>query len=189
MSILWYNRSVEIFIVKGVINADILCERNLRRRIIELSLSQYGKGYVHGRNGPDSFDCAGFAWFIYNEIFNINLYSGGIGKSTTTKIMTSSYGSLRLFNEESLNKELSLIKCGDILFFHRQSLNESLPKDTNRYPGHCGIYLGGNFFIQSSSVKRKVIISSFDNNSYWKKVLVGSKDILDDSKVLRRFMK
>lgn len=171
-----------------MINADIICEKNLRERIIELSLLQYGKEYVHGRNGPDSFDCAGLAWFIYNQLLNINLYENGFGKSTTTKIMTSSYGSLRLFNEDSLNKDLNLIKSGDILFFHRQSLSNSMPKKDNKYPGHCGIYLGNNYFIQSSSVKREVIISNFDQNDYWKRVLVGSKNILDDSKV-RRFMK
>ncbi len=169
-----------------MIKADTNYESNLRKKTIELALLQYGKKYKHGKNGPDSFDCAGLPWFIYNELYNINIYEGGIGLSTTTKIMTSSYGILRLFNEKELNKDLSLIKTGDILFFHRQSLNDNKPSNNNRYPGHCGIYLSDNYFIQSSSVKGKVIISSFIKNEYWKNVLVGSKDILSDDKILEK---
>ena len=89
---------------------------------------------------------------------------------------------VQIFNEDCLDKDLNLLKNGEILFFHRQSLLDSLPKEDNKYPGHCGIYLGCNFFIQASNVKKKVIISSFDQNDYWKKVLVGSKDVLSDSK-------
>lgn len=61
-----------------------------------------------------------------------------------------------------------------------------MPKEDNRYPGHCGIYLSDNYFIQSSSVIGKVIISNFELNDYWKKVLVGSKDILSDDNVLKK---
>lgn len=169
-----------------MIKADTNYELNLRKKIIELAISQYGKKYKHGKNAPDSFDCAGLPWFIYNEILNINIYEEGIGLSTTTKIMTSSYGTLRLFNEKEFNKDLSLIKSGDILFFHRQSFDDNIPNDNNRYPGHCGIYLSDNYFIQSSSVKKKVIISNFEKNEYWKSVLVGSKDILSDDEILER---
>lgn len=82
------------------------------------------------------------------------------------------------------NKDLSLIRSGDIVFFHRQSYDDNNPKENKKYPGHCGIYLSDNLFIHSSSVKGKVVISSFLKNDYWKKVLVGSKDIISDDKVL-----
>ena len=132
--------------------------------------------------GPDTFDCAGFAWFLYNEVFSINIFEEGIGLSTTTKIMTSKYGKLTLFNENDFNKDLSLVKLGDILFFHRQSLTDTIPTETNKYPGHCGIYLGERTFIHASRPKKKVIITNFDNNDYWLKVLVASKDIIDSQK-------
>lgn len=164
-------------------------ENELRKKIIKLALLQHHKLYEHGMNGPDSFDCAGLVWFIYNELFDINLYHSGFGLSTTTKIMTSSYGSLRLYNEQELNKDLSLIKSGDVLFFHRQSMNDIVPKVDNKYPGHCGIYLGDNYFIHCSRPKGQVIISNFDNNEYWKKVLVANKDILSNSKILERSKK
>ena len=98
--------------------------------------------------------------------------------STTTKIMTSTYGTLTLFNENDFNKNIKSIKKGDIVFFHRQSLDDNEPKINNKYPGHCGIYLGNNKFIHCSRSQKKVIINTF-NNDYWNKVLVASKNIID----------
>lgn len=155
-------------------------EIELRYKIIEFALLQYHKTYVHGNNGSDTFDCAGLVWFIYNEILDINLYRNGFGLSTTTKIMTNELGKLTLFEENSLNKDLNLIKKGDIIFFHRQSLKDIMPKENNKYPGHCGIYLGENDFIHCSKGKDKVIISNLEKNKYWKDVLVASKNIFED---------
>ena len=161
-----------------MINANINEEILLREKIIKLALLQLNKLYIHGSHGPNTFDCAGLVWYIYNQIFNIDIYYGGIGLSTTTKIMTSSYGKLTLYQEDSLTKNLNLIHKGDILFFHRQSLKDNEPRENNKYPGHCGIYLENNNFIHCSRPKGKVIISNFDNNIYWQKVLVASKNIV-----------
>lgn len=140
-------------------------------------------------NGPNTFDCAGLIWFLYNTTCNINLYKGGFGLSTTTKIMTSYYGKLILFKESDQNKDINIIKKGDIIFFHRQSLNDDVPKIDNKYPGHCGLYIDDNYFIHCSSTKGKVVISNFENNAYWKNVLVASKDVLSDEKVLKKVIK
>ncbi len=149
----------------------------LREKIVKLALMQLHKSYVHGMHGEDSFDCAGLIWFVYHELFNINLYDDGFGLSTTTKIMTSNYGNLLLFDS---NKDINLIKNGDILFFHRQSLNDIVPKKDNKYPGHCGLYIGNNKFIHSLKSEGKVVISNFEKNYYWKKVLVAKKDIVSN---------
>lgn len=146
----------------------------LREKIVKLALMQHHKSYVHGSNGEDSFDCAGLVWFLFHELFNINIYDGGYGLSTTTKIMTSNYGNILLFDE---NKNINLIQSGDILLFHRQSLNDNIPKVDNKYPGHCGLYIGNNKFIHSLKSEGRVVISNFEKNDYWKKVLVASKDI------------
>ena len=163
----------------GVVKADTK-ELELRYKIIKLALLQYHKAYEHGKHGPDTFDCAGFVWFIYNQILNIDLYEKGFGLSTTTQMMTSHHGTLVLFDEHLLTKDFTLIKTGDIVFFHRQSKKEIIPKDNNKYPGHCGIYLGNNEFIHCSKPKRKVIISNFNKNEYWKNVLVASKNIFEN---------
>lgn len=151
----------------------------LREKIVKLALMQHHKSYVHGNHGEDSFDCAGLVWFIYQELFNINLYKNGYGLSTTTKLMTSNYGKLILFND---NKDINIINKGDILFFHRQSMNDDMPKEDNRYPGHCGIYIGNNKFIHSLKSEGEVVISDFEKNDYWRKVLVASKDVISEQK-------
>lgn len=156
-------------------------EIELRYKILKLALLQYHKKYVHGNNGPNTFDCAGLVWFVYNEILNINLYKNGFGISTTTRIMTNNLGRLTLFEENNLDKDLNLIKNGDIVFFHRQSLKDIIPKENNKYPGHCGIYLGNNEFIHCSKSKGKVVISNFINNGYWKSILVASKDVFEEN--------
>ena len=45
----------------------------LREQLITLALQQYNKKYIHGQMGPNTFDCAGLIWFLYNEIFSINI--------------------------------------------------------------------------------------------------------------------
>lgn len=161
-------------------------EKKLRQKIIKLALLQHHKLYEHGKHGPQTFDCAGLVWFVYYKLLKMDLYNKGFGLSTTTKIMTSSHGKNILFAENDINKDLSVVKHGDILFFHRQSKNDTIPKENNKYPGHCGIYLGSNKFIHSSRSKGKVIISDFNNNDYWKRVLVAKKDIFTGDKILNK---
>ena len=164
-------------------------DTNIRKDIVQYALEQKGKPYIHGMHGPDSFDCAGFVWYVYNNVLGIDIYSGGFGLSTTTRIMTGSYGKLILFDELSMCKDISLIKKGDIVLLHRQSIIDTEPKENNKYPGHCGLYIGDNRFLHCSSSKGKVIISNFEKNERWKKILIGSKDVISDEKVLQKVLK
>ena len=148
----------------------------IRDDICLLALTKLNCEYIHGMFGPDNFDCAGYVWYIYNKILGIDILEGGYGLSTTTMIMTSKYGKLTLYN---INKNIELINKGDIVLLHRQSLNDSFPKENNKYPGHCGIYLGDNKFIHASGTKKKVLINTF-NNKYWYNKLVASKNIIDE---------
>ena len=50
-----------------MIKANTL-EKELRDKLIHLARLQRHKLYVHGKHGPDTFDCAGLVWFLYNEI-------------------------------------------------------------------------------------------------------------------------
>lgn len=151
-------------------------EDELRAELINLAYYQINKPYMHGMHGPDSFDCAGLIWYLYDEIMHINLYKDGYGVSTTTMIMTSSYGKITYFKENSLDKNINLINPGDILLFHRQSLNDNEPRENNKYPGHCGIYLGNSDFIHCTK-KYNVHLNNLDSDAYWQKKLVASKDI------------
>lgn len=158
----------------------------LREKIVKLALLQYRKKYVHGKNGPEVFDCAGLVYYVYKEILGINVYENGIGLSTTTKIMTNGKGTLELFGETE-EKNLDSLKKGDILLFHRQSLNDNQPKNDNKYPGHCGIYLGEDKFIHATKIKGEVVVNNLDdvidvskkNKKKWKKILIGYKNIIN----------
>ena len=76
------------------------------------------------------------------------------GLSTTTKILTSTYGKIVLFNRFDKNKNISLINKEDVLFLKRQSLTDYIPKYNNKCPGHCGIYLGNKKFIHPSKKQK-----------------------------------
>lgn len=150
-----------------------------QKNIVDFLMIQLGKPYVWGERGPDSFDCSGLTFYIFMELFDLDIERGGYGVGDTTKQMTSSVGNLVQYKEDDLKKKkyIQEINIGDLLFFHRQSLEESCPTPNNRYPGHVGIYIGKNQFIHASSKEEKVVISSLDEE--WIKCLVGCKNILD----------
>lgn len=161
-------------------------ENELRNALLKLASYQHHKQYVHGKHGPDTFDCAGLVWFLYHEILHLDLYDQGYGLSTTTKIMTSKYGIITLYPKPCTKGNLDQINKGDILFFHRQSLADSEPKETNKYPGHCGLYLGNNTFIHCVKSQGKVIISNFHHTPYWQNILVASKNIFTDEQTYKK---
>lgn len=150
-----------------------------RNNIIELAITKLDKKYVWGAIGDEEFDCSGFTYYIYKELFNIDINETGYGNGDTTKQMTNNIGNLKQYNEDDPNKHkyIEEINIGDLVFFHRQSLDEFIPTPNNRYPGHVGIYLGDNKFIHASSDAGKIIISEFDD--YWTKVLVASRDLIE----------
>lgn len=151
---------------------------NFRKNVMDLALLQLGKNYVWGAIGPDEFDCSGFTFYVFKELFGIDINHSGYGIGDTTKQMTNDIGILRNYNENDEKKKDYLvdIQLGDLVFFHRQSLDDNQPTPTNRYPGHVGIYLGDNQFIHASSDEGKIIISKMDD--YWLGILVASRDII-----------
>ena len=151
----------------------------LRLKIVDYAIEQLNKNYVWGKVGPMEFDCSGLTWYVYKMIADIDINKDGYGVGDTTKQMTNNIGLLRLYKEDDSNKFAYLkdLKLGDLVFFHRQSLEDNAPSPTNRYPGHVGIYIGSNSFIHASSDAGKVIISNFVDDKYWLEVMVGSRDI------------
>ena len=75
------------------------------------------------------------------------------------------------------------------MFFHRQSLNDNIPKINNKYPGHVGIYLGDKKFIHAIKSEKQIVISDFNKNEYWNNVLVGYKDIVTLDLIKRKILK
>lgn len=152
---------------------------DLRLKIVDYAMEQLNKNYVWGKVGPTEFDCSGLTWYVYKMVADIDINKDGYGVGDTTKQMTNNMGLLRLYKEDDSNKFAYLkdIKLGDLLFFHRQSLEDNAPSPNNRYPGHVGIYIGSNSFIHASSDAGKVVISNFVDDQYWLEVMVGSRDI------------
>ena len=150
----------------------------LRENIVTLALKQINKPYIKDTYGTDSFDCAGLAWYVYKQILNINIFENGYGLSTTTKIMTSPIGNLLLMNENDNDKKIKIMEKGDILLIHRQSLKSNSPSPVNKYPGHCGIYIGNGQFIHATTKTNQVSINNIDEKNEWNEALIGLKRIL-----------
>lgn len=141
-----------------------------------------GKSYVHYKWGPDQFDCSGLTWYVYKELFDIDIHAFGYGRSATTWQMTSLIGDLTKYQEGSVtNGIIEQIEIGDVLFFHTQSLKANRPKDQNSYPGHCGLYLGDNAVIHASLEKGKVVIENLIESNL-QSILVGRKNYIGNKK-------
>lgn len=128
-------------------------------------------------------DCASFARYVYKYFYRFDLLSDGIGLSWTGRFFTCSTGSLSLIDESlSLKEKLQFIdkncQIGDLLFFHRQSLNALKTTEDNCYPGHCGIYLGNHKYIDSRLTSRgDTNIVDMENDTYMAN-FIGFKDII-----------
>ena len=124
-----------------------------RQNVIDFALIHLDKPYVWDTAGPDTFDCSGFTFYIFKELFDVDINESGYGIGDTTKQMSNEIGNLKKYHEDDLHKikYIEEIGIGDLIFFHTQSIEENHPTPTNRYPGHVGIYLGENKFIHASS--------------------------------------
>ncbi|KAB7887772.1 C40 family peptidase [Poseidonibacter ostreae] len=104
--------------------------------LISLAKSKLGSPYVYAKTGPDSFDCSGFVYYVFNEN-NMSLPRTSINQSKIGPKITRAE-----------------IKKGDLVFF-----DTSLKGHVN----HSGIYLGEGKFIHASSGKANgVTISDID---------------------------
>ena len=152
-----------------------------RKNILEFSNLQLEKKYKKNKKGPDEFDSAGLTYYIFKELFNIDISQKGYGKTDTAKQMTSNIGILTKYQEHDLQKinYIKKIKIGDLVFFHTKSQNNNLPLNNNKYPEHVGIYIGNKQFIHASEIEKKVITNNITEEK-WLKKLIGSKNIIDE---------
>lgn len=154
---------------------------NQLRQLIQLeSLKHLNKIAQVPNKSYDCFDCEQLINVVYRDLFQFSIRKDGYGKSSTTKVMTSSIGDFYDFSDltkEEKKKKIKQIQAGDILFFHTQSLDEFLPTKENRYPGHLGLYLGNQTFIHAKASAGKVMLSKLDEEDYIE-ILVGYKDLI-----------
>ena len=120
--------------------------------MVSYAKSFLGKPYVWGAQGPSSFDCSGFTYYVFKNSANITLPRTSKDQST--------YGT-------TVSKKN--LKVGDLVFFDTSGSNSG-------NISHVGIYIGSNQFIHASSSKEKVVISDFNN--YYTNAFVKAKRVL-----------
>lgn len=105
------------------------------KAFIDVALSQRGKPYVWGDEGPDSFDCSGYVYYCLNN--------SGYSVTRTTADKYSKYTLWQYVPKDQLQP-------GDLMFFNSD--------DEPGVIGHVGIYLGNGYLIHASSDYGCIII-------------------------------
>lgn len=121
--------------------------------VVSFAKSKLGKPYVWGAQGPNSFDCSGFTYYVFKNSAGITL--------PRTSSAQSKYG-------KSVSK--SNLKAGDLIFFDTVGPN-------NGAVTHVGLYIGNGQFIHAASGQGKVVINNL-NSSYYVKAYVNARRVL-----------
>jgi cell wall-associated NlpC family hydrolase len=109
-----------------------------QRRILQTAVSMIGDPYIWGGTTTAGMDCSGFVWRVYK----LTSYSGapqlsGILRGRTTMEMSGEVPKYRRI-------PIAKLQPGDVLFFGNG------PKSKPSQVDHTGIYLGNDWFINSS---------------------------------------
>ncbi len=123
---------------------------NAAQAVVNMAYSKQGCPYVWGSEGPNSFDCSGFTYYVYKNAASITL-----PRSSSAQ---SGYG-------QTVSK--SNLQPGDLVFFNTSGSGVS----------HVGIYLGGGNMMHSPSPGKSVCVVSI-NSSYYSSRFVTGKRVL-----------
>ena len=121
--------------------------------VIAYAKTLLGKPYVWGAQGPNSFDCSGFTYYVFKNKAGIIL--------PRTSNLQSKFGT-------SVSK--SNLKPGDLVFFDTNGAN-------NGNVSHVGMYIGNGQMIHASYGQKKIVIANF-NDSYYQKAYVNARRVL-----------
>ena len=121
--------------------------------VIAYAKTLLGKPYVWGAQGPNSFDCSGFTYYVFKNAAGITL--------PRTSSAQSKYGTY-------VSK--SNLKAGDLIFFDTVGPN-------NGAVTHVGIYIGNGQFIHAASGQGKVVINNL-NSTYYVNAYVNARRVL-----------
>lgn len=118
--------------------------------LIEYATTLLGSSYSYGKTGPESFDCSGYIFHVYDK-FNVDL-----PRSSRTQAKVGE--PLKVKN----------IKKGDLLFFKS-------PTAGNMNIGHVGIAIedcvNGDVKFIHSSTGRGVVVDSLGSRHYGKRFM------------------
>ena len=105
--------------------------------VIEYAKKFLGTPYRYGGNGPDNFDCSGFAKYVYKN-FGVNL-----SRTTYSQV------------KEGTHVDRSDLQAGDLVFFA-----------PGGNVNHVGIYISDGKFIHAPHTGDVVKISSLNDGNY-----------------------
>ena len=119
--------------------------------VVSFAKSKLGKPYVWGAQGPNSFDCSGFTYYLFKTKAKIALPRTSSAQSTYGKYVSKSN-----------------LRAGDLVFFDTNGSN-------NGNVSHAGIYIGSGKFIHASSTQGKVVISDLSSGHYSRAFVNGRR--------------
>ena len=108
--------------------------------VVDIAVSQIGKLYVEGGNGPNAFDCSGLTKYAFGQIGS-NIPRRAIEQSQVGELVVGS------------------LQRGDLLFF-------ATVDDSPNTVTHVGIYEGDSVMIDANSYAKKVVRDDISTN-YW----------------------
>jgi cell wall-associated NlpC family hydrolase len=114
-------------------------------RVAAIAVAQYGKPYVWGTEGPDTFDCSGLTFYAFKN-----------GAGITLKRSAYEQGYDKTYQKIT---DVNQVKRGDIVCFDTVSADKDLSD-------HTGLYLGGGDFVHASSGQGKVVVSTLREGYY-----------------------
>jgi len=122
--------------------------------ILETAKEYLGVEYIWAANGPSSFDCSGYTKYVFKKNgITIPRYSGN----------QANIGIKVSYNE---------LQEGDLVFF-------DTAKGFHKKVNHVGIYIGDNQFIHASSAQKRVTISSFNENKFYKNRFLHGRRVIN----------
>lgn len=138
-----------IILLVAILFTSLMARAEVTNLLIEFALQQLDKEYSYGAEGPNYFDCSGFAYYCVREVYGIKL----------ERVSYDQADDERFEKIEGIEN----LQTGDLLYFYRSGRDHTQIK-------HVGIYINNNEFIHCSSGKGKVVISTLEeNNSYFKR--------------------
>lgn len=118
--------------------------------VISLAKSKLGSPYEWGAEGPNSFDCSGFTYYVYKN-------GAGITLPRTSSAQASAGYAVSKSN----------LKPGDLVFFNTNGKGIS----------HVGLYIGNNEMIHSPNSNDVVKVTKI-NSSYYSSRFVTARRII-----------
>ena len=126
------------------------------KKVISIAEDQYGKKYVYGAEGPNSFDCSGLIIYAFKNGAGIT----SLPRTAEKMGYSSKYPKI---------SNISDLKVGDLVFFNTSSDSDLCD--------HVGIYLGSGNFVHASSAAAKVVKSNL-NSGYYNRVFSWGRRVL-----------